>query len=267
MVRAIVLAAVAVLLIFPLYIMVTGSVQPYKMLLTMPPRLIPAGVTVENYGLLLEKADIRWIGNTLIVVCGTALLSVAISSMAGYGFSVYTFRGRGVLMALLLAFIIIPEQVLVIPQYLVVRWLRLTNTLTGAILPRSLSVMGVFLFSNYIRHIPRELVEAGRIDGAGEWRIMLRLVFPMCKPVIGVVLLLYGIQAFGDFLWQMLVLQRKGLRTLLVGLMIEARNIAISHNDIGVMLAVGTIIFIPLLLVYISTARLFHQGLTLEGLR
>lgn len=264
----VVLIIVAVLLIFPVYLMITGSVQPLRITLTMPPRLIPWQVTWENYALLLDGAKVvRWIGNTLIVVCGTSSLAISLSFTGGYALSVYTVKRRRLIETMLLSLMILPMETLTIPLYVVVRHMGLSGSIGGAVIPRSLSILGIFLCRNYIAKIPRELIEAGRADGAGELHIMLRLIMPICAPVLGVVALLYGVQGFGDFLWQLLVLNKADSRTLIVGLMLQVRNIMIDHNEVGVLMAMGTILFVPVLAVYAATSRMFAQGLSLEGVR
>ena len=267
MARALTISVLAVVLLFPVYLIVTGSVQPLKIVLTMPPRLIPWELTSENYELLLDGAKAgRWVANSLAVVCLTVLAASILSITAGYALSVYTFRSKAFIRGALLSLIIIPGNVLIIPLYTVTRYLGLSGSLLGAALPRSLSILGIFLCSNYISHIPYEMVEAARLDGAGELRIM-GLLLPMCAPVLGVVALIYGIQGFQDYLWQMLVLPKAETRTLVVGLILQARKIMIDHNDVGVMMATGTILFFPVFLLYLFTSRIFAQGVTLDGIR
>lgn len=267
MARALTITVLSVILLFPLYIMVTGSVQPLKITLTMPPRLIPWEVTLENYELLLEGAKVgRWVTNSILVVCLTVLVASTLSFSAGYALSVYTFRSKAFIRGVLLSLMMIPSGVLIIPLYTVTRYLGLSGSVIGAVLPRALSILGIFLCSNYISHIPYEMVEAARLDGAGELRIM-GLLLPMCRPVLGVVALIYGIQGFQDYLWQLLVLPKSETRTLIVGLLLQARKILIDHNDVGVMMATGTILFLPVFLVYLFTSRMFAQGMTLDGIR
>ena len=260
------LIAILVVMLLPLWVMVSGSFQPIKYMLTMPPRLIPLTVTLDNYRLLL--ADIpfwSWAANTMVVVVGIAAGAIFLSATGGYGFAVYQFKGRAFAMAFLLSLIMIPSQVLVIPTFIMFRTVGIANSYAAAILPKVLTVMGIFLFKNYIEHIPRAIIDSGRIDGAKEWRIMIQLVMPQCKPVIGVIALFYGIVGFQDFLWQLLTMRKH--KTLLVGLILHIRALTITHNGIGMGFAVGTILFVPMLLIYIFTSRLFIEGLNLSGMR
>ena len=258
----------AIIFLAPLAIMVSGSFQPLKFVLAMPPRMIPWDATLENYILLLKGTEVlRWLTNTMIVVASTVCGAVCISAMAGYAFSVYSFRGSTILLGFLLSLIVIPAQVLIIPTYVVIRHIGLRNTFAAASLPRILSVMGVMLFRAYISHIPRDLIEAGRAEGAGEWRIMIRLIMPQCSPIIGLVALMYGIQSFQDYLWQLLVLQRTRMQTLIVGLVVHLRQLEITNNAMGMSLAMGVFMFAPLFCVYLATNKLFTRGLSLEGVR
>lgn len=263
--RALLLVALAALCA-PLVFMIAGSFQPLRYAYVMPPRLVPE--TLDNYRVLLVGTPIgRWTTNTLIVVVLTVAGSVAMSAAGGYGFAVYRFRGRAALKTFLLVMIMIPGEVLVIPTFVMLRVTNLTNTYAAAVLPRMLSVLGVMLFDAYIRQIPRELVEAGRIAGAGELRIMTRLILPQCAPIAATIALFYGLGAAQDFLWQLITLSRSSNRTLIVGLVLQMRALINHTNAVGVSLAVGTIMFVPIAIIYALTARWFVRGLSLEGVK
>jgi len=266
LIRNIALILILVLLLFPLYIMVSGSFQPLKFLLTMPPRILPVDLTLDNYIQLLTGTEVlRWTMNTLIICSGIALGAMIIASMAGYGFSVYRFRGRAFGLAFLVSLIVLPSQVLVVPTFVMLRKLGISNGFIAAIFPKVLSVMGIILFKNYIDKIPRGVIESGRIAGAGEWRIMWGLVLPQCRPIFGVIALFYGIAGWQDFLWQLLTMRRN--QTLIVGLILHLRALMISSNGVGMMLAVGTIMFVPMFLIYLATSRFFISQLSLAGVR
>ena len=265
-IRNAVIIAVLVVLLLPVWFMLSGSFQPLKFIMVMPPRLIPWDLTLDNYTQLLEGIPIwLWIRNTLIVSIGIASTALILSVTAGYGFSAYRFKGRKIAMLFLLSLIMIPGQLLVIPIFVMLRKVGLSNTFFAGIAPRSLTVMGKFLMKNYMDRIPKSVIESGRIDGARELRILGKLILPQCKPVIGVIALFYSMIGVQDFLWQLLTMRKN--KTFIVGLIIHLRQLEITYNSVGMALAVGTLVFVPLFLIYLSTNRLFIHGLTMAGMR
>lgn len=266
--RRIIVIVMSLIVIWPLWWMVTGSFQPIKFLMSVPPKLLPVDISLKNY---IDVIDLRYISryifNTLIVVAGTISMAVIVNMSAGYAFAIYRFKGRKAIFWFLISLIVLPQEILIIPQYVVMAKLHLVGTHAAVILHNALIVTGVFFAKNFIQKIPREMIESGRLDGAGEIRIMRQLVLPLCGPVIGVIALISGVAAFGNFLWQLLVLQRQSVRTLVVGLILRTRIPNISLNPIGMELAAGTLLFIPVLLVYIFTRKYFTQGLSSVGMR
>ena len=265
-VRTVILGVVLVALLLPLYIMVVGSFEPLKILLVMPPQLIPFDLTLENYQLLLQDTEVmKWTLNTLIVCLGIACGARFVAATAGYGFAVYRFKGRRLALTFLISLIVLPGEVLLVPTFVMLRKIGIANGFAAAILPKVLSVMGIAMFKNYIDKIPRGVIESGRIAGASEWRIMWQLVLPQCKPMFGMIALFYGIAGWSDFIWQLLTMRKH--KTLIVGLILHMRNLTIIYNGVGMMLAVGTILFIPMLLIFLATNRMFLEKLSLAGVR
>ena len=264
------LALAAVVLLYPIAIMISGSFQSMSMMMFMPPKLLPLPATLKNYADLFMGLDVLpWIKNTLIVVFGNIVGAVVVASFAGYGFSVYRFKGRKAAMMFLLALVVIPNDVIIIPTFMILRVVRLLNNPMGVILPRIISVMGLLLFKAYIDQIAVELIDAGRIDGAGEWRIMLQLILPQCTPIMGFMAIVHGVMGFSDFFMQLLVLQRASARTFIVGMIMHVRALDTNMhiNEISVAMAVGTILFVPMLILFLSTNKLFMKGLSMSGVR
>lgn len=231
----------------------------------MPPPLFPKSPTLENYERLLTVPLVaRWCANTLIVVVGTVAISVVVSCMAGYAFATYRFPFKKVLWLLLLAGVMIPRISLIIPLFVVIKKLHLSGSLAAVILATSLSPVGLYLARTYFETLPRSLMEAARIEGAGEARILLSVVVPAARPIVAALSLFAGIGAMGDFMWQMLVLQKPENHTLLVGLTREimTRGAGItSVNPIGQALATGVILLLPMILIFAFANKYFTQAI------
>ena len=256
----------AILMLMPMYFMATGSLQDIHGVMLMPPRLIPRGITIANYTWIWDLGLAQWVVNTmLIVILGTAA-SVATSLMAGYTFAFYDFPLKRWIWLALLAGIMIPAISLVIPRFVVMRKLHLSGTLWSVVLAGALQPMGLYLARVYFKSVPPSLLESARIDGASEWQILWRVVAPVSKPIVTALSLFAAIVAMGDFLWQMLQLQRRNVQTLLVGLIRAVQTFGgigdAGVNPIGRRLAVGMVLLAPLLLVFFVASRYFTTSLS-----
>lgn len=259
------LLAVFALMVIPVYLMFIGGFQAMNGLMKMPPNLIPWNATLVNFARIADWPYLPWIRNTGIVLVSTVGLSVMVCCMTGYVFAVYQFRHKAILWAVLLVGLMIPRISLLIPTYVVMKHLGLSGTLAAVILPISYYPVGMYLARNYFETIPRGIIESARLDGASEWSVLTRIVMPMSQPIVTCLALFSAINALGDYIWQMLVLQREGERTLLVGLIQRSltRSVATSAdvNPWGVSLAVGSILLFPLLVMFIAANKYFTQSI------
>ncbi|MEO3867392.1 carbohydrate ABC transporter permease [Nonomuraea sp. B12E4] len=259
-----VLGAGALLTAFPFLWMVFGSVKPRSESVADPPRLLPREPTVENYARLFGELDFgRYLGNTIAVVL-ISMAGVLLMAMAGYGFAKFRFRGRAALFFLVPATMMIPVQVTMIPAYLVLDGMRLTGTLIGIALPGLVSGFGVFLFRQFMTTVPTEMIEAARIDGAGEARIFWRIVLPLSRPIVAVQIVLAFIGSWNSFLWPLVIAGDERLYTLSVGLALLTRQIATSPS---LQMAGSTLMVVPVLVVFIVFQRHIVRGFTLSGLK
>jgi len=248
-------------LLFPVYLMIANSLSPAKGFLRNPPRLTPYEWTIDNYrrALSLEHLS-RWILNTAILAGVIVVGGVVINGAAGYAFAF----GKGAWLKSLFWVFMMP--IFVTRYLLIISQIRIVGMLGLDGLPAVVSMSlfwasGIYLFRNYYRAIPHEIVESSRIDGAGEWRVLLQIVLPMSKPMIGAAIVFLGMGALGDYVWQMLNLQAVETRTYLVGLMATTLDVYAVKN-IGYDLAVGTLLFLPYLLLFAVSSRYFMGGLT-----
>lgn len=259
-----VLVVGALLTAFPLFWMASGAFKPLSESLDFPPTLLPQNPTLQHFETLFTELDFgRYLINTLAVVAigGVGVLAMA---MAGYAFAKFSFRGKGVMFAMVLATLMIPVQVTMIPTYLILTRLQLTNTLVGIALPTLVSGFGIFLFRQFMATIPRELLEAARLDGAGEFRTFWSVVLPISKPVLAVQAVLAFIAGWNSFLWPLIIASDQRLYTLSVGLQLLNQQISVNP---ALQMAGATLMVVPVLLVFVFFQRYVVQGFTLSGLK
>lgn len=259
-----VLTVGALLTAFPFIWMVFASVKPRSESVAYPPQLLPQNPTFDYYVELFVTLDFgRYLVNTLaiVVICMVGLLLMA---AAGYGFAKFSFPGRDALFFLVLVTMMIPGQVTMIPSYLIINGMGLTNTLIGIALPMLVSGFSVFLFRQFMLTIPTEVLEAARVDGAGEWRIFLRIVLPMSGPILAVQVVLTFIAGWNSFLWPLIIANDQKLYTLSVGLSLLNQQIATNPS---LQMAASTLMVVPILIVFVIFQRYVVQGFALSGLK
>lgn len=254
----------AVVTAFPLLWMLSGSFKPQRESIDYPPTLLPRDPTVESYARLFTELDFgRYLVNTIVVVLigGIGLLLMA---MAGYAFAKFEFRGKRWLFFLVLATLMIPIQVTMIPTFLIINGLDLTNTLVGIALPTLVSGFSIFLFRQFMTTIPTELLEAARIDGAGEFRTFWQVVLPMAKPILAVQAVLTFIAGWNSFLWPLIIATDQDHYTLSVGLALLNQQIAVNPS---LQMAAASVMVVPVLIVFVVLQRYVVQGFALSGLK
>ncbi|MEV7007953.1 carbohydrate ABC transporter permease [Streptosporangium sp. NPDC051022] len=259
-----VLSLGALMTAFPFLWMVFASVKPRPESVAYPPRLLPRQPTPEYFAQLFAELDFgRYLVNTVAIVL-ISMAGVVLMAMAGYGFAKFRFRGRRLMFFLVLVTIMIPSQVTMIPGYLVLNGMGLTNTLIGIVLPTLVSGFGIFLFRQFMTTIPTEMIEAARIDGAGEARILWWIVLPLSRPVLAVQVVLTFIGSWNSFLWPLVIANDERLYTLTVGVSLLNRQIATNPS---LQMAGSTLMVIPILIVFVVFQRHIVRGLTLSGLK
>ena len=259
------LIAGAIFALGPLFWMVSASFMATGEANTFPPRFLPAAPTWEHYQTLFTRLDVAThFRNSLIVTVSATLLSLLINAMAGYAFAKLRFGGRERIFGILLGALVIPAQVGMLPLFLMLKTMGLVNTLTAAVIPFLASVFGIFLVRQYARGIPDELLEAARIDGAGEWRIFVQIVLPLLKPIIVTLAIFSFLAAWNDFMWPLIVLTGQEHYTLPIGLASLAREHA---QDSELMMAGSVVTVLPVLLLFLSLQRYYLQGLLLGSVK
>jgi multiple sugar transport system permease protein len=259
------LALLAALTLFPLAWMVSASLMAPGEAASFPPPLIPASATLANYRELFAVEGIgRQATNSLAIAAGATLLSLAFNLAAGYAFAKLHFAGRERIFRALLGALVIPAQVTMMPLFLMLKHLGLVNTYAGALVPWLASVFGIFLVRQYARSIPDEILEAARIDGAGELRIFVSVVLPLLKPIVATLAVLTFLGAWNDFMWPLIVLTDRDLQTLPVALAGLSRE---HVQDTELMMAGSVVTTVPVLLLFLVLQRYYMQGLLVGSVK
>lgn len=247
----------------PFVFALISSFKTYADVLT--PSLIPHPITLSNYQQIFSGADLfpRYILNSLIYASGTAVLNVLLASMAGYAFGRMEFFGKNVLFALTLAVLMIPSQLILIPKFLVATSLGLTDSLPALIVPAMAQPTMVFLMTQFLKGLPRELEESAMIDGASRFRIFWQIILPLARPAITAVAILSFQGAWNDFIWPLIVQSSQQNYTLTVGLAYFGNQNYIAYN---LLLAGAAVNLLPLVIIFFIFQRYFIKGISTSGL-
>lgn len=254
----------AIITAFPFFWMLTSSVKPQSESVAYPPSIIPAHPTLKYFKQLFTELDFgRYLANTIVIVL-IGFIGLIFMAMAGYAFAKFEFRGKGPMFLLVLATMMIPVQVTMIPTYLILNGLKLTNTLVGIAIPTLVSGFNIFLFRQFMSTLPAEIFEAAKLDGAGEWRTFWQIVIPMSKPILAVQAVLTFITGWNSFLWPLIIANDQSLYTLSVGLSLLNKQISINPS---LQMAAASLMVLPILFVFIMFQRYIVQGFALSGLK
>ncbi len=254
----------AIITSFPFLWMLATSVKPLREARADPPSLLPVEPTLDAWARLFTEMDFaRYLVNTLIVVA-IGFVGLALIAMAGYAFAKLRFPGRDALFVLVLATMMIPVQVTMIPTFMILNAANLTDTLVGVALPTLVSAFNLFLMRQFMGTIPDEMLEAARIDGAGEWRILRSIAIPMSRPILAVIGVLVFISGWNSFLWPLILATDSDNYTLSVGLSLLNRQLTI---DPPLQMAGASLMVIPIIVVFVILQRHIVQGFTMSGIK
>ncbi|GAB3963347.1 hypothetical protein GCM10029978_020830 [Actinoallomurus acanthiterrae] len=260
-----VLTALSLVILIPLAWMLLSSFKTQSELARRPPTLLPHSFGLDNYTQALSSFDFAvYLRNSVIVTFAATALTLAINSMAAYALAKYNFRGRNVLFLVTLGTIMIPLQIIFIPLYQVVSQFGMVNSLWGLIIPPAATPTGVFLLRQYMLTIPDELIEQGRIDGASEFRIFLRIIVPLCKAPLAVLTIFSVLWRWNDFLWPLIISQSQDHYTLPVALAQFANEQVVPFNYI---LAMSVVSMLPVVIIFLIMQRRIMQGIAATGLK
>ena len=219
----------------------------------------------SNYLDPLEKFNfVRYLFNSVFVTVTATLITLLINSMAAYGLAIYEFRGRGFALAFVIGTLMIPITVILVPVYLVVTELGMVNSLWGVIIPGAATPTGVFLLRQYMLTIPRDLIEAARMDKSSEWTIYWRVVMPLSLPALAVLGIFSVMWRWNDFLWPLIVLTRSESYTLQVGLNAFQGELNVQWHYV---LAMTVVTLLPVTVVFAFLQRFITTGIASTGMK
>lgn len=255
-----IMTPLALIWLAPLVLMVIYATLPdYEIFAPGLPK--PGGQLFENIAALAGSANfLRALGNSVMIGVIYAVLSVLLTSMAGYAFARFEFVGKNVLFSLLVATLTVPYAVVVIPQYiLIARELGLSNTWVALIVPPLFNSLGVLFMRQSFTTLPQELLDAARVDGAGEWRIFFTIAMPLVRPAIAALSIILFLASWNSYLWPLLVGTTPGARTAPVAL---GSLIGLNVVPWGALMAGATLMTLPMVVVFIFLQRYFVAGIT-----
>lgn len=261
------LTLLAVVSLSPLILMFLGSLKTPAEVTAYPPTLLPRRWLWENYAAVWRELPLlpRWLLNSVALSVAVTVLNVLLSALAGYALSRLRFPGRDVVFLCVLATLMIPLAVQLIPRYLLLNRVHLINTYLGVILPNISTGVGVFLMTQFMKGIPRELEEAAIIDGAGRFTAFWRVILPLAKPAM-TALAIYSFKGqWNDLLWPLVVLNSNDMWTLPVGLSGLAGSVYQANLNWILVGAVCTTL--PMLVVFFIFQKQFTQGITTTGFK
>lgn len=262
----IIMALGAIVMIAPFeWMLATSLSRSANVAMPRIPRFWPEDPSLFNYEVAITNLPlVRYYVNSTLVTAFSTLGYLLFSSLTGYAFAKGRFVGKSFFFILLLTTLMIPFEIRMIPMYLLMRQLHLSDSYAALILPFISGGFGTFLMRQYISAIPDELIDAARVDGANEFTIYARIVLPLCGPALAALAVLSALWRWNDVLWPLLVLSDRDLYTITFGLAIAGRSQGIFT---GVALATSAIAILPLMILYLFLQRYIIRGIMLTGLK
>jgi multiple sugar transport system permease protein len=268
-----------VLFAAPFVWLISASFQRSGDIFSWPPQWIPQNPTFDGYIRFFTETDaVRWFLNSTFVAASVTLLQLFFNSLAAFVFAKRTFPGRDAIFLIFLATMMVPPQVTMIPNYLILQHIPffggndlfgdgghgMLDSYWGLILPGAVSAFGIFLLRQFMMSVPDELLDAARIDGASEFTVYARIMLPLCRPVLAATAIFTFMGAWEDFLWPLIIMSDPQKFTAPLGLALFVQK---NQTDWGLLLSGSVIASLPMVIIFIIFQRQFVQGLAMSGLK
>jgi ABC-type glycerol-3-phosphate transport system permease component len=248
------------LLAMPFVYMITSSFKPGSDLFTIPIKIFPDSFYLGNYELLFgETSFVRWFINSVFVSGSRMVIAILVSIMAGYAFAKFEFRFKTPLFLLVLGTITLPIYVLLVPLYNMMITLNWTDSYIALILPFTAQAIGVFLARQYLLSIPDDILDAARVDGASEWVVFWRIVFPLARPVMAILGILFFTTSWNDYIWPLIVITQDAKFTVSLGL---PTLVGPYSQEYGAIMAGSFLSTVPIIIIFLFAQRRFIEALT-----
>lgn len=265
----VVLIAVALFCLAPFFFLLQSSFLPGAEMIRkgITINLDFANMNLDNYKLLTTGRDgiyLFWYRNSLAITLISTVLSLFLTSMVGYGLAVYNFKGRNLIFITVLIVMMVPVEILILPLYKLSISFKLIDTYWGAILPFVVSPFAVFFFRQYAIGLPKDFLDAGRIDGCTEFGLYFKIMMPLMLPAFGAMTILLAMGSWNSFVWPLIVLRSNEMLTLPIGLQ---SMITPYGNSYDILLAGSVMSVVPIIIVFIFNQKAFISGLTVGGVK
>ncbi|MCW3840599.1 carbohydrate ABC transporter permease [Micromonospora yasonensis] len=250
----------------PFVWMALSSLKPEREIRDVPPTWWPETVTLDNFRGLFSRLDFPlYFLNSALVATLVMVGNLLFCSLVGYALAKLRYPGKRALFLAVLGMLMVPGMVTFVPQFVLVSNMGLTNTYAGLILPFLVGPFGVFLMRQFLQSIPDELIEAARVDGAGEFRIFWRVVLPLCRPALATLGILTFLASWNNFLWPLVVATTEDKYTLPVALALY--SVGENERNYGLLLAGAVVVVLPVLIVFLVLQRHFLRGIATTGIK
>ena len=262
-----VLAALSVLFLVPWVWSLSTSLKDLRQVFAFPPTWIPNPVLIENYAMVFVKYPFQhYAMNTVVIAVANVVGALISNTLIAYSLSCLRWRGQNIVFILVLATMMVPYQVTMIPLYIVFRELGWLDTYLPLIVPLFFgSPYFIFLLRQFFNALPRELIEAAEVDGANEFQILVRVILPLAKPALAVVALFQFISSWNDFLGPLIYINESARFTIAIGLRQMQANVGVS--DVNLIMAASLMTTIPVIAIFFFAQKTFIQGITMTGLK
>ena len=255
-----VLIVLAAFFLLPVLWVALSSLKPQHELFQMPQTIFPRRWTIDNYQFSFSQSNFLLnLKNSAIVSVSSTILAVLINTMAGYALSKFIFPGRDAIFTVMIATLMIPLQVIMVPIFLQLKSLGMLNTLWGIIIPPAATPTGIFLARQYMTTLPNSMIEAARIDGASEGYLFYKIILPLSKPIVATLTIFSFMWRWNDYLWPLIVITNNQKQTLQQALAGFVGQLQINWSGL---LAMTTISMIPVVMVFLVFQRYFMTGIS-----
>ncbi len=255
----------ALLFVLPLFWMIMTSFMPDGDINTFPPRFLPSRISLAGYSALFTDSEIlRWLANTTVVATVAVLSHLVLCSLAGYGFARLRFAGRTPSFFVIVATIMVPIQLLMIPTFILFSRMNVINTLTAEAIPWLSSAFGIFLMRQFFLALPVELEDAARLDGCNRFQVFYRIVLPLAKPALATLAIFTLLGSWNDLIWPLIAISDEQWYTLQLGL---ANFQGQRRTQWQLLMAGNVVATLPLLVGFVAAQRQFVATMTFSGLK
>ncbi len=258
-----VLIAFAIITLFPFYWMIASSLKSGFEVIQTPPTMVPSEAMWENYSTAFSMAPCgRYFINTILVTVLSIITTVIVAILSAFAFSHLEFKGRDLIFSLFLASMMIPGEVLIVTNFKTISNMGLIDTYTALFIPYMANVLYIYMLREFFLKIPKQLYYAAKVDGAGDWKFLWKIVVPMAKPSIITICILVGINSWNAFLWPLLVTNKENMRLLATGLTAFQSD---AGSQYELIMAASTIITMPIVIVYVFLHKKIMSGISIGG--